>query len=142
MNVKRAVRVFTVGISLFAGPAQADINWRTDVPDGYFNQPTNWVGGVIPTNTTVGAFTGNQTYTIRFPSGGYAENSVTKVYLPSGRSLVFDTRGTWWLKDAPTITNGWPNSWTGFQVANSSGNHLFNIEGLAESAPATNSRSC
>mgnify|MGYP001190474285 CR=1 FL=1 len=140
MNVLRLALVFTVGLSLVSGLAHAadTINWLTSVPEGTFSDAANWTGGVIPTNNTIGTFSGNQTYTIHFPAGGYAENSATKVNLSSSRSLTFDTRGTWWLKDAPTITNGWPTSWTGFTIANSSGSHLFNIEGLLTSAAATN----
>lgn len=139
MKIKFFGSVFVASLVFAAIHAQADINWRTDVPDGYFNVSANWTGGVIPTNTTAGTFTGNQDYVIRFPAGGYVENSVTKVgSLTSGRSLTFDTRGTSWLKAAPTITNGWPNAWTGFQIQNTSGQHLFNIEGLATSAAATN----
>lgn len=138
MQTNRVWRMAAAGLFLAAGSLVADSTWRSDVPDGYYDQASNWVEGVLPTNTAVGLFTGNQDYVIRFPLGGYAENSVTKVSLASGRSLTFDTRGTWWLKDAPTTTSGWPNSWTGFQVANSSGSHLFNIEGLATSSVATN----
>jgi hypothetical protein len=138
MQIKKTLCAFATGLCMTAYQATADINWLTGVADGYYNQAANWTGGVIPTNNTIGAFTGNQTYTIRFPAGGYAENCVTKVYLSSGRSLTFDTRGTWWLKDAPTITNGWPNGWTGFQISNSGGSHLFNIEGLSSSYTATN----
>lgn len=138
MGMKRTGTVVVSGLCLLAIQARADINWLTSVPDGYFNVAANWTGGVVPTNNTIGALTGNQTYTIRFPAGGYAESSATKVYLSSGRSLTFDTRGTWWLKDAPSITNGWQNSWTGFQISNSSGSHLFNIEGLESTASATN----
>lgn len=125
-------------LCLFAAQAADSIYWLTSVAEGDFSTPANWTGGVIPTNNTIGTFSGNQTYTIHFPAGGYAENSVSKVALSSGRSLAFDTRGTWWLKDAPTITNGWPNGWTGFQFANSSGQHLFNVEGLSTSYAATN----
>ncbi len=139
MKIKRLGSVFVASLVFVAIHAQADINWRTDVPDGYFNEAANWTGGIIPTNTTAGLFTGNQDYVIRFPAGGYAENSVTKVGgLTSGRSLTFDTRGTSWLKAAPTITNGWPNAWTGFQVQNTGGQHVFNIEGLEPTAAATN----
>jgi len=122
----------------FAVQASDTISWLTSVPEGYFSDAANWTGSVIPTNNTIGTFSGNQTYTVHFPAGGYAENSATKVALSSDRSLTFDTRGTWWLKDAPTITNGWPNSWTGFQIANSSGSHVFNIEGLETIYTATN----
>lgn len=126
-------------LALFVGQAADTINWLTSVPEGYLSDSANWTGNVIPTNNTIGTFSGSQDYVIHFPSGGYAENSATKVSnLSNGRSLTFDTRGTWWLKAAPTITNGWPNSWTGFQMANSSGSHLFNIEGLSTSAAATN----
>jgi hypothetical protein len=125
-------------LGLFAAQAADTIYWLTSVAEGDYSNPANWTGGVIPTNNTIGTFSGSQTYTIHFPAGGYAENSITKVALSSGRSLTFDTRGTWWLKDAPTITNGWPNGWTGFQFANSSGQHLFNVEGLSTSYTATN----
>jgi hypothetical protein len=117
---------------------KADSTWLASVADGFYDQASNWSAG-IPTNTAVGYFTGNQSYVIRFPAGGFTENSVTRVgSLTSGRSLTFDTLGTWWLKSAPTLTNGWPNGWTGFQTQNGSGQHLFNLEGLATSAAATN----
>lgn len=123
---------------LMAATTVADSTWLTSVAEGTYDQASNWSAG-LPTNTAVGLFTGNQTYTIHFPAGGYTENSVTRVsMLTSGRSLTFDTRGTWWLKDAPTITNGWPNAWTGFQFASSGGQHLFNVEGLSTSFTATN----
>jgi len=139
MKMNRWCRVFAASFAFAALDAEADINWRTDVPDGSFDEAANWTGGVLPTNTIAGVFTGNQDYVIRFPAGGYAENSVTKVGgLTSGRSLTFDTRGTSWLKAAPTITNGWPNGWTGFQIQNTGGQHVFNLEGLATSAAATN----
>ena len=71
---------------------------------------------------------------VRFPAGGLTENSVTKVgNLANGRSITFDTRGTWWLKSGPDV---WPNDWTGFQMTQSANSHLFNLEGLINVAPA------
>ena len=137
MQVKRALVVFATGLCLTAFQTKADINWLTGVADGYYNQATNWTGGIQPTNATIGYFTTssiNQDYLIRFPSGGLTENSVTKVgNLSSGRSITFDTRGTWWLKSGP---DAWPTDWTGFQMTQSGTAHLFNLEGLISVAPA------
>jgi len=114
--------------------AIADINWLTSVADGYYDEPSNWTGGILPTNATTGYITGNNDYTIRFPLGGLIENSVTRGgNLTSGRSLTFNTLGTWWLKSGP---DAWPNSWNGFRIDNGSGSHLFNVEGLTDSPPA------
>ena len=105
-------------------------NWLSSVAEGYYNDPANWTGGFLPTNGNTGQFTGDQDYVVRFPVGGLVENSVTKVSgLSNGRSVTFDTRGTWWLKAG---CDAWPNSWTAFQMgANNS--HFFNIESLRES---------
>jgi hypothetical protein len=139
MQKSRVLCVIVTGLFLALHQAKADINWLSAVPEGYFNVAENWTGGIIPTNTTAGYFTGNQDYLIHFPTGGLIENSVTKVGgLTSGRSLAFDTLGTWWLKAAPEGTNRWPSAWTGFQIQNGSGNHLFNIEGLSTSDSSTN----
>ncbi len=136
MQVKHFSRVLVAGLCMAALASTADINWRTEIPDGYYNEATNWTGGVIPTNATIGFFTGNQEYVIRFPEGGLTENSVTRVGgLTSGRSLMFDTRGTWWLKSGP---DAWPNDYTGFQLTQSGSSHLFNLEGLMSTAGATN----
>ncbi|HOM58573.1 MAG TPA: hypothetical protein PK770_01800, partial [Kiritimatiellia bacterium] len=106
-------------------------NWLSSVAEGYYNDPANWTGGFLPTNGNTGQFTGDQDYVVRFPQGGLVENSVTKVSgLSNGRSVTFDTRGTWWLKAG---CDAWPNDWTAFQLgANSS--HFFNIEGVLKAA--------
>jgi len=136
MQIKRALAVFATGLCMIACQTKADINWLSGVADGYYNQATNWTGGIQPTNAAVGYFTGNQDYLIRFPAGGLTENSVTKVGgLNSGRSITFDTRGTWWLKSGP---DAWPNDWTGFQMTQSGTAHLFNLEGLMTTVGAIN----
>jgi autotransporter-associated beta strand protein len=113
---------------------RADATWLASVPDGFYNDPANWNTGAWPENAAVGTFSGNQDYTIRFPAGGFTENSVTRVNGPAnGRSLVFDTTGTWWLKSGP---DKWPNSWTGFAICTSGGSHYFNLEGLDATGPA------
>lgn len=132
MRTRQGVRVWVAGLCAVAIRAGAfdTINWLSSVADGYYSDPANWTGGILPTNGNTGLFTGNQDYVVRFPAGGLAENSVTKVSsLSSGRSVTFDTRGTWWLKAG---CDAWPNNWTAFQIcANSS--HFFNIESVRES---------
>ncbi|MDX9868210.1 MAG: autotransporter-associated beta strand repeat-containing protein, partial [Kiritimatiellia bacterium] len=109
------------------------INWLSSVADGYYNDPASWTGGILPTNGNTGRFTGNQDYVVRFPEGGLVENSVTQVdNLSSGRSVTFDTRGTWWLKAG---CDAWPNDYTAFKMcANAS--HYFNVEGVIKTGSA------
>ena len=112
------------GLAVFN--AHADANWRSEVTDDYYSVPANWSTGALPENAEVGTFSGNQDYIIRFPAGGFTENGVTRVNGPAeGRSLVFDTTGTWWLKSGP---DKWPEAWTSFQICNPGGDHYFNIE--------------
>ena len=139
MQIKRSLAVLATGLCITACQTKADINWLPNVSDGYYNQATNWTGGIQPTNATIGYFTTssiNQDYLVRFPAGGLIENSVTKVgNLANGRSITFDTRGTWWLKSGP---DAWPTDWTGFQMTQSANSHLFNLEGLMTTVGATN----
>jgi len=133
MEMKKGVRLCVAGlcVSAFQVCAFDTVNWLSSVADGYYNDPANWTGGILPTNGNIGNFTGNQDYVIRFPPGGLSENSTTKVAgLSNGRSITFDSRGTWWLKSGP---NGWPNDWTGFQMCGDNP-HFFNLEGLAISS--------
>ena len=126
----------TLAIILCLSPIRvfSDSTWLSSVSDGYYNDTANWSGGVIPTNAAIGYITGNNDYTIRFPAGGLTENSVTRVgRLSNGRSVTFDTTGTWWLKSGP---DAWPNSWTAFQMQDYNGRHQFNIEGLIYTPPA------
>jgi len=135
MKMKPSIRVCFAGLcaSAFQVCAFDTVNWLSSVAEGYYNDPASWTGGILPTNGNIGNFTGNQDYVVRFPEGGLTENSTTKVFnLANGRSVTFDTRGTWWLKSGPDL---WPNDWTGFQMcANAS--HFFNIEGLIKTGSA------
>jgi hypothetical protein len=128
--------ILTIALCLSASTALSDSTWLSTVSDGYYNDTNNWSGGIQPTNAAVGYFTGNQDYTIGFPAGGLTENSVTRVgRLSNGRSLTFDTTGTWWLKSGP---DAWPNSWTGFQMQDYAGRHQFNIEGVIDPPDSAN----
>lgn len=123
-----ALCVFAAG----AARAETYVNWAASVTDGYYDAATNWVGGVAPSNGVIGAIKMSTNYVIRFPAGGLVENGATRVSdVSNGKSIVFDTLGTWWLKSGP---DAWPSNWKAFMIAWNGDNHLFNIESLRESA--------
>ena len=62
-------------------PANERIEWLSSVTEGYYNDPANWTGGVMPTNGIDGKyglinFQAND-MTIKAPAGGLVENSGT-----------------------------------------------------------------
>jgi len=133
MKMKPSIRVFFAGLcaSAFQVCAFDTTNWLSSVAEGYYNDPANWTDSILPTNGNIGNFTGNQDYVVRFPEGGLVENSATTVFnLSNGRSVTFDTRGTWWLKAG---CDGWPNDYTAFKMS-ANASHFFNIEGVLKTA--------
>ena len=118
-------------------PANERIEWLSSVTEGYYNDPANWTGGVMPTNGIDGkygliSFQAND-MTIKAPAGGLVENSGT-MFLGCGsgtHTLTIDTRGTFWEKRGLKAINNW---WGTPFCQNLAGTHIFNFEVLDSSA--------
>ena len=78
------------------------VQWLTSVTEGYYNDPANWTGGLVPSNGIDGLygyinFQANDV-TIKAPPGGLEDDSGS-IFLGTGagtHTLTIDTRGSFW----------------------------------------------
>ena len=109
------------------------VQWLTSVTEGYYNDPANWTGGLVPSNGIDGLygyvnFQANDV-TIKAPPGGLEEDSGS-IFLGTGagtHTLTIDTRGSFWEKKNLKSVNDW---WGSPFAQNLTGTHIFNFEGL------------
>ena len=109
------------------------VQWLTSVTEGYYNDPANWTGGLVPSNGIDGLygyvnFQANDV-TIKAPPGGLEDDSGS-IFLGTGagtHTLTIDTRGSFWEKKNLKSVNDW---WGSPFAQNLTGTHIFNFEGL------------
>ena len=109
------------------------VQWLTSVTEGYYNDPANWTGGLVPSNGINGLygyinFQANDV-TIKAPPGGLEEDSGT-IFFGCGQgthTLTIDTRGSYWAKTNVTAFSDW---WGTPFASSLNGQHIFNFEGL------------
>ena len=109
------------------------VQWLTSVTEGYYNDPANWTGGLVPSNGINGLygyvnFQANDV-TIKAPPGGLEDDSGS-IFLGTGagtHTLTIDTRGSFWEKKNLKSVNDW---WGSPFAQNLTGTHIFNFEGL------------
>ena len=98
--------------------------WRGTVDD-FYDKEGNWSNGLPSGTEKEGQFQTTADFTVKFPSGGYEEASFSGFYAnSSGKSILVDTVGTWWLKGAGT----YPSNWQAFRVSGNNGSgHFFTM---------------
>ena len=108
------------------------VQWLTSVTEGYYNDPANWTGGIVPPGDSglygYINFQANDV-TIKAPPGGLEESSGV-MFLGCGagtHTLTIDTRGSYWAKTNVTAVSDW---WGTPFASSMSGQHVFNFEGL------------
>ena len=101
--------------------------WRGTIDD-FYDKEGNWSNGLPSGTEKEGQFQTTADFTVKFPSGGYEEASFSGFYANlSGKSILVDTVGTWWLKGAGT----YPSNWQAFRVSGNDGSgHFFTIEAV------------
>ena len=138
--MKRMIKVVfagavALGASVWADTVEPDhrVQWLTSVTEGYYNDPANWTGGLVPSNGIDGLygyinFQANDV-TIKAPPGGLEDDSGS-IFLGTGagtHTLTIDTRGSFWEKKNLKSVNDW---WGSPFAQNLTGTHIFNFEGL------------
>ena len=116
------------------------VKWLSTVTDGYYNDPANWTGGLVPSNGIAGLFGyinfRSNDIVIKVPPGGLEDDSGT-VFLGGGNgthTLTIDTRGTFWAKKNVKTANDW---WGTVFAVNDYGSHAFNFENLEKNQAPT-----
>ena len=78
---KACVGVLALGASVWADTVEPShrVQWLTSVTEGYYNDPANWTGGLVPSNGIDGLygyinFQANDV-TIKAPPGGLEDDS-------------------------------------------------------------------
>ena len=137
-----AVAMALGATAVFADTVDANhrVQWLTSVTEGYYNDPANWTGGLVPTNGIDGLygyinFQANDV-TIKAPPGGLEEDSGS-IFLGTGsgtHTLTIDTRGTFWAKKNLKAATDW---WGTPFAQNLTGTHIFNFEGLERNHAVT-----
>ena len=140
--MKSMIRMVCVGaivlgaVAVFAAdqvPTANRLQWLTSVTEGYYNDPANWTGGLVPSNGIDGLygyvnFQAND-IVIKAPPGGLEDDSGS-VFRGCGNgthTLTIDTRGTFWAKKNVKAVNNW---WGAAFASSDTGQHVFNFEGL------------
>ena len=138
--MKNVIRMACVGVLALGASVWADtvepsqrVQWLTSVTEGYYNDPANWTGGLVPSNGIDGLygyvnFQANDV-TIKAPPGGLEDDSGS-IFLGTGagtHTLTIDTRGSFWEKKNLKSVNDW---WGSPFAQNLTGTHIFNFEGL------------
>ena len=129
--MKQKLLSFVLALSgaVMAHAEAANSMWDvTNVGTGLYNEVSSWVLGfsprvaadALPANGwranfvqygMTEAYTKFQDYRMTFPEGGLSENSVSHMRgLWEGKSLTYDTTGTWWLKSPGFINAATGNS--------------------------------